>query len=420
MKEGETIKEYFDRLLAVVNKTRLLREDLPDRMIVEKVSVSVPERFEAKISSLQDSKDLTMISLTELMNSLQIQEQRRLLRKELLREESNTAKGVFLARSQSSYKAKKKGWKNEKKSDEDDDDKKEKYSSCQHCKKTNHPHWKCWWRPDVVCSSYNQKGHMEKVCKRKQQEVQIAQETDDKEEEFLFVATCFASDITNEIWLIDSGCTNHMTHDKDMFVKLDKTHSSKVRIGNGDYIEVKGIGDIAINAGSGTKIISDVLYVPEINQNLLSVGQLLEKGYVVVFKDKTCEVFDTTGIKLMSIKMKGKSFSVNLQTNLAYSSAVNSGQIEHKRKQSRKPAVENHGKPVVKNHGLDSCDDVKVSKELIVKEIKGLDVVPKITEQESSDENVDDHPVRGNRFLSNIYQRWMFLNLLTMRKLSIT
>jgi len=118
-----------------------------------------------------------------------------------------------------------------------------------------------------------------------------------------------------------------MTHDKDMFVKLDRTHSSKVRIGNEDYIEVKGIGDIAINAGSGIKIISDVLYVPEINQNLLSVGQLLEKGYVVVFKDKTCEVFDTTGIKLMSIKMKGKIFSVNLQTDLAYSSAVNSGQI---------------------------------------------------------------------------------------------
>jgi len=155
MKEVETIKEYFDRLLAVVNKIRLLREDLPNGRIVEKVLVSLPERFEAKISSLEDSRDLTMISLTKLMNSLQIQEQRRLLRKELLREESNNAEGVFLARSQLSYKAKKKGWKNEKKSDEDDDDEKEKYSSCQHCKKTNHPHWKCWWRPDVVCSSCN-------------------------------------------------------------------------------------------------------------------------------------------------------------------------------------------------------------------------------------------------------------------------
>jgi len=39
---------------------------------------------------------------------------------------------------------------------------------------------------------------MEKICKRKQQEVQIAQETDDKKEELLFVATCFAGDITNE------------------------------------------------------------------------------------------------------------------------------------------------------------------------------------------------------------------------------
>jgi len=72
------------------------------------------------------------------MNSLQIQEQRRLLRKELLREESNTIEGVFLVRSQLSYKTKKKGRKNEKKSDEDDDN--DKYSSCQHCKKTNHPH----------------------------------------------------------------------------------------------------------------------------------------------------------------------------------------------------------------------------------------------------------------------------------------
>jgi len=86
------------------------------------------------------------------MNFLQTQEQRRLLRKELLREVSNTAEGFFLAKSQSSYKAKKKDWKNEKKSDEDDNDEKEMYSTCQHCKKTN---WKCWWRPDVVCRSYN-------------------------------------------------------------------------------------------------------------------------------------------------------------------------------------------------------------------------------------------------------------------------
>ena len=59
----------------------------------------------------------------------------------------------------------------------------------------------------------------------------------------------------------------------------------------------------------------------------------------------------------------------------------------------------------MKNHGLDSRDDVKVSKKLIVKEIKSPDVVREITEQEGSNKNVDDHFVRGTRSLSYIYER---------------
>ena len=80
IKEVETINEYIDRLLAVFNKIWLLREDLPNKRIVKKVLVSLGERFEAKLSSLEELRDLTMISLIELMNSLQTQEQRRMLR----------------------------------------------------------------------------------------------------------------------------------------------------------------------------------------------------------------------------------------------------------------------------------------------------------------------------------------------------
>jgi len=115
----------------------------------------------------------------------------------------------------------------------------------------------------------------------------------------MFVATCFVKIVISEAWLIDSGCTHHMSHDRDMFMKLDDTHHSKVKIGNGDYIAVKGIGDIDIDIESRTKIISDVLYVSKIDQHLLSVGRLLEKNYVVVFKDKTCEIFNTNGTKLL-------------------------------------------------------------------------------------------------------------------------
>ena len=63
-----------------------------------------------------------------------------------------------------------------------------------------------------------------------------------------------------------------MTYDKTLFKDLKSTNVSKLRIGNGGYIFVKGKGTIAISTCSGTKLISGVLYVPDIDKNLLSVG----------------------------------------------------------------------------------------------------------------------------------------------------
>jgi len=51
--------------------------------------------------------------------------------------------------------------------------------------------------------------------------------------------------------------------------------------------------------------------VPEIDQNLLSVGQLLEKGYKVMFENKHCLIKDVDGKDLFKVEMKGKSFALN-------------------------------------------------------------------------------------------------------------
>lgn len=44
---------------------------------------------------------------------------------------------------------------------------------------------------------------------------------------------------------------------------------------------MKGRGDVLVSTPIGKKIISDVLFVPEIDVNLVSVGQLVERGYKV-------------------------------------------------------------------------------------------------------------------------------------------
>ena len=82
MKESETIKDHSDRLLSIVNKVRLLGTDFSDSRIVQKNFITVPEKFETIISSLENSKDVSSITLVELLNALQAQEQRRLMRQE--------------------------------------------------------------------------------------------------------------------------------------------------------------------------------------------------------------------------------------------------------------------------------------------------------------------------------------------------
>lgn len=75
---------------------------------------------------------------------------------------------------------------------------------------------------------------MEKVCKNKSKATgttYVVAEDQVQIEEKLFVATlCTAK----EAWVIDIASTNHMTRDVSIFKELDKTYTSKVKIGNSD------------------------------------------------------------------------------------------------------------------------------------------------------------------------------------------
>lgn len=74
MQEDETISNHADRISLIVNNIRILSEEFTKKRIVEKVLVTLSERFESKISSLEESKDLGKLSLGELMSALRAQD----------------------------------------------------------------------------------------------------------------------------------------------------------------------------------------------------------------------------------------------------------------------------------------------------------------------------------------------------------
>ena len=65
-----------------------------------------------------------------------------------------------------------------------------------------------------------------------------AQVTDQEKEDQLFVVTCFSGKESSESWLIDSGCKNHMTYDKEFFEELRDIKVKRVRIGNAEHLKV--------------------------------------------------------------------------------------------------------------------------------------------------------------------------------------
>ena len=101
MNESETIKVYSDKLLEIVNKVRLLGTEFTDSRIVQKILVTVPEKFEATISSIENSKDVSSITLAELLNALQAQEQRRLMR------QASSVDGAFFCKITEQHATKK-------------------------------------------------------------------------------------------------------------------------------------------------------------------------------------------------------------------------------------------------------------------------------------------------------------------------
>lgn len=79
-------------------------------------------------------------------------------------------------------------------------------------------------------------------------------------------------------WYLDIECSTHMIGKRDWFISFDELTKNKVRFVNDSSLKARGIGKVLIKRKDGKQsFISDVLYVPGMKSNFLSLGLLLEK-----------------------------------------------------------------------------------------------------------------------------------------------
>lgn len=74
----------------------------------------------------------------------------------------------------------------------------------------------------------------------------------------------------------------------------------------GALVNVAGMGSLVIDTTKGKKYIREVMYLLGLKENLLSVGQMDEHGYFLVFGEGMCKVFDSFSMNCLIIKVPMK------------------------------------------------------------------------------------------------------------------
>ena len=93
--------------------------------------------------------------------------------------------------------------------------------------------------------------------------------------------------IEDDMWIIDSGASRHMTEDQAKLSNLnEKKPSYKVELGDKSTYPIEGFGQASVKLKSGNNVhVRNVLYVPGLENNLVSISCLEDKKNIIDFVD---------------------------------------------------------------------------------------------------------------------------------------
>ncbi len=172
---------------------------------------------------------------------------------------------------------------------------------CNHCRRLGHVESKCWTKfPNL---DPRNKGTANPAL--------IASHSDDDP-----VVCLMANSLNADVgkWFIDSGCSNHMTFNKSLFLSYTAGHPSSVDFGNSNTAKVAGIGTVAIPILVGGKkvkcLLRNVMHVPDLGYQLLSVPTFDKLGLTTSFHSKRCQISSGTKI-LATATMNGNLYELD-------------------------------------------------------------------------------------------------------------
>lgn len=290
LENSDSMTSYVTQIIETGQRLRGTGFNINDEWIAALMLAGLPERFAPMIMALEHS------GATYTTDSIKT----KLLDMET---ESGGAQGGAFAS---------KGWQRGKKIGKNDSisNSNGKTIKCYKCKQTGH------FKSQCPNSSFSDN-------KRKQSNA--------------FSAVFLNGRFSKRDWYIDSGASVHMTANKNWIKNPSyQNHMREIIVANESKVPVLCAGDVQIttigNECSYDITVRDVLCVPSLTTNLLSVSQLIKNGNKVKFKCDACYIYNQKNELVASANLANGVYKLNMNTYDCFlTSTVASAEVWHRR-----------------------------------------------------------------------------------------
>lgn len=170
-----------------------------------------------------------------------------------------------------------------------------------------------------ICNKY---GHVSKYCRSKKKEKKSNENSG-------YVAVFSASMSNDNGWYVDSGASMHLTMHRDWLYDEIPPLVDTIKVADDKKLTVKACGKVKLNvadqSGKSEVIeVNNVLYVPELATNLLSVSQIIKNGCHVQFDKEGCRIFNKMNKQVAEAKLTNNMYRLKTHQVSAYISTVKS------------------------------------------------------------------------------------------------
>ncbi|KAI3718223.1 hypothetical protein L6452_19085 [Arctium lappa] len=166
-----------------------------------------------------------------------------------------------------------------------------RYRKCYHCGFTDHIASKC-----PTATEADKKGKVKKNVSKVKKVTKAEKSTKG----------------SKGIWYLDSGCSRHMTGQRDLLTEYKEEKGPSVTFGGNGKGYTRGFGVLS----NGTTTFRRVAYVDGLKHNLLSISQLCDKDYEVRFTKKACSVLNEKGKLALSGHRRENVYVIDMDSTI--------------------------------------------------------------------------------------------------------